>query len=67
MAELMTVKQVAQRLKYSSATIRRWIKERRLDHVKFSERGIRVPGESLEKFLEAGKRRIGSGEKLTDF
>jgi excisionase family DNA binding protein len=51
MTELMTVRQAAQRLEYSSATIRRWIKERKLDHVKFSERGIRIPREAIERLI----------------
>ena len=51
MTELMTVRQAAQRLEYSSATIRRWIKERKLDHVKFSERGIRIPREAIEHLI----------------
>ena len=54
MTELMTVRQAAQRLEYSSATIRRWIKERKLDHVKFSERGIRIPREAIERLMEMG-------------
>ncbi|MGO8881195.1 MAG: helix-turn-helix domain-containing protein [Desulfomonilaceae bacterium] len=56
MTELMTVKQAAQRLEYSSATIRRWIKERKLDHVKFSERGIRIPREAIERLMEIGRQ-----------
>ena len=39
MTKLMIFEQAAQQLKYSSATIRRWIKERKLDNIKFSERG----------------------------
>ena len=52
MNELLTVRQTAQRLKFSPATIRRWVKDRKLDHVKFNERGIRIPRESVDHLLK---------------
>ncbi len=56
MNDLLTIRKVAAELRYSPATVRRWIAEGKLDHVRFSQRGIRIPRESVDRLLESGRR-----------
>lgn len=53
MIQLMTVRKVSQSLGVSTATVRRLIKERRLDHVRFGRRIIRIPIESVDSLLNS--------------
>ena len=48
-----TVEQAADELNLSRATIRAWIAQRRLGHVRLG-RAIRIPADELRRVLEAG-------------
>ncbi len=48
-----TVEQAAEELNLSRATIRAWIAQRRLGHIRLG-RAIRVPVEEIRRILEAG-------------
>jgi excisionase family DNA binding protein len=48
-----TVEEAAQELNLSKATIRAWIAQRRLGHVRLG-RAIRVPADEIRRVLEAG-------------
>ncbi|MGH9348764.1 MAG: helix-turn-helix domain-containing protein [Vicinamibacterales bacterium] len=48
-----TVEQAAAELNLSKATIRAWIAQRRLGHVRLG-RAIRVPAEEIHRVLQAG-------------
>ena len=48
-----TVEQAANELNLSQATIRSWIAQRRLGHVRLG-RAIRIPAGELRRVLEAG-------------
>ena len=48
-----TVEQAAAELNLSRATIRAWIAQRRLGHVRLG-RAIRIPAEEVRRVLEAG-------------
>jgi excisionase family DNA binding protein len=48
-----TVEQAANELNLSRATIRAWIAQRRLGHIRLG-RAIRVPADELRRVLEAG-------------
>jgi excisionase family DNA binding protein len=48
-----TVEQAAEELNLSRATIRAWIAQRRLGHVRLG-RAIRIPPEEIRRVLEAG-------------
>ena len=48
-----TVEQAAEELNLSPATIRAWIAQRRLGHVRLG-RAIRIPAEEVRRLLEAG-------------
>lgn len=48
-----TVEQAALELNLSTATIRSWIAQRRLGHVRLG-RAIRIPAEEIRRVLEAG-------------
>ncbi|MBX6377718.1 MAG: helix-turn-helix domain-containing protein [Clostridia bacterium] len=58
MGELLTVQEVAERLKVSAKTVRRWIQEGRLSAVRAGSLW-RVREEALDAFLE---RNGGDGE-----
>ncbi len=49
--ELLTVKEVAARLKVNPQTVRRWIRSGRLPAVRVSARGYRVRAAELRRFL----------------
>lgn len=59
--ELLTVQQVASRLKLNPETVRRWLREGRLRGIRFGgSGGYRIPQSEVERFLaqrmeEAGK------------
>jgi len=48
-----TVDQAAAQLNLSRATIRAWIAQRRLGHVRLG-RAIRIPAQEIRRMLEAG-------------
>ena len=48
-----TVQQAAVELNLSRATIRAWIAQRRLGHVRLG-RAIRIPAEEIRRVLDAG-------------
>ena len=48
-----TVDQAAAELNLSGATIRAWIAQRRLGHVRLG-RAIRIPAQEIRRMLEAG-------------
>lgn len=54
MEELYTVKEVAERLKLSDRTIRRYIREGKLECVRFA-RSVRITSGQLDKFLKGGE------------
>ncbi len=55
--EYLTVQEVAEILKVHPATVKRWLREGRLEGVPLGDRaGWRVAREDLEKFLEAQKK-----------
>jgi excisionase family DNA binding protein len=56
MNELLSIREVASQLGYSGATIRRWISEGKINHVRFSSRGIRVPRGEVARLVEIGRR-----------
>ena len=53
--KLYTVEQVAEVLGVTTACIRRWVLERQIAFVK-DGRLVRIPGNELERVLEAGMR-----------
>ncbi|MDP9363134.1 MAG: helix-turn-helix domain-containing protein [Chloroflexota bacterium] len=60
--EYLTVSEVAERLKVTPLTVRRWIKSGELIGVQLGDRaGWRISEEDLEAFLEA--RRSGEGAR----
>lgn len=54
MNDLLTIREAAEELRYSPATIRRWISAGKLEHVRFSQRGVRVPRESVDRLWKTG-------------
>ena len=48
-----TVEQAAVELNLSKATIRAWIAQRRLGHIRLG-RAVRVPADEIRRVLEAG-------------
>jgi len=50
--ELLTVKQIAELLKVTPATIYRWLDSGKLPRVKFSRRAVRVRRDDLERFVK---------------
>ena len=48
-----TVEQAAEELNLSRATIRAWIAQRRLGHVRLG-RAVRIPAAEIQRMLEAG-------------
>jgi excisionase family DNA binding protein len=51
--EPRTVAQAAQELNLSRATIRAWIAQRRLGHIRLG-RAVRVPAQEIQRVLEVG-------------
>ncbi len=49
---LLTIEQVAVRLQVSSKSVRRYIKEGRLQVIRLSERKLRISEADLEKFID---------------
>ena len=47
----VTVKEAATVLAIKQSTLRKWISERRLSHVRLG-RAVRIPMESIEKFVQ---------------
>ena len=48
-----TVEQAAKELSLSKATIRAWIAQRRLGHVRLG-RAVRIPADEIRRLLETG-------------
>ena len=63
-ADLLTVEEIAERLRCHPQTIRRWIWSGKLDHVKVGGL-VRVPESALQKLIEQGAQRprVGDGKK----
>ena len=51
---LMTVPEVADRLRLKEGTVRKMISERRIDFVRPSSRSIRIPLEAVERIIATG-------------
>ena len=61
--QLLTIREVAQRLGLKESTIRKHILKRQIAYVKPSVRAVRIPIEELERILAAGIRpAISQGE-----
>ena len=61
--QLLTIREVAQRLGLKESTIRKYILKRQIAYVKPSVRAVRIPIEELERILAAGIRpAIPQGE-----
>ena len=57
MSELLTVRDIATRLRVTSETVRRWLRAGALRGIRLSDRaGWRVPAEELERFLSERAR-----------
>jgi excisionase family DNA binding protein len=54
--QLLTIREVAQRLGLKESTIRKYILKRQIAYVKPSVRAVRIPIEELERILTAGVR-----------
>ena len=54
---LLTVPEVAQRLRLKQSTVRKMIFERRIDTVRPSQRSVRIPEMAVKKLLEKGFRK----------
>lgn len=65
MDALLSVREVANGLGYSEATIRRWISEGKVNHIKFSTRGIRVPRDEIERLLGIGRQQAERSNRPT--
>ena len=52
--EFLTVEQVAERLKVSTWTVRRWLRDKEIEGFRMSDRaGWRISEESLARFVES--------------
>ena len=51
MANLATINEAADELSVKPVTVRKWVAERRLPHVRMG-RAIRIPREVLRRFVE---------------
>ena len=56
MSKLLTLKEVAERLRLHISTVREYVKEGKITGIKF-DRAWRVEEKDLEKFIKARKRR----------
>lgn len=52
MPKLLTVQEVAEYLRVSDQTVRRYIKEGRIKALKINRRDIRIPEEDAQAFME---------------
>lgn len=52
LSKLLTVQEVAESLRVTDQTVRRYIKEGRLKAVKLNRRDIRIPEEDAQDFME---------------
>ena len=60
---MLTVDQVAERLKVNEQTVRRWLREGQLEGVAFGGRtGWRISEADLQAFLDARRFAQGAGE-----
>lgn len=59
---LLTLREVAEAVKVSETTVRRWVRDGSLSAYKIGKRGqLRVKEEDLESFLEG--QRVGGGQQ----
>jgi excisionase family DNA binding protein len=54
---LLTLKQVSERLGISKVTLWRWIKDGKLSSVRLSQRTVYVRKEELERFIRESEKR----------
>jgi excisionase family DNA binding protein len=59
--DLLTVQEVAARLRLKESTIRRMIFERRIDVIRPSQRAVRIPESAIRKIIERGYRPAVEG------
>ena len=52
--KLLTVAEAADRLKLQPSTIRKWIFQRRLAHVRIGQRAVRIREADVEKLIREG-------------
>ena len=52
--QLLTVEEAAERLRFSSATVRRMLRDKELPGIKLGKREWRVPTKALEEYIERG-------------
>ena len=52
---MLTVNQVAEKLQVHQATVRGWIREGKLETIRFGGRNVRVEEKALETFLNASQ------------
>lgn len=52
--QLLTVKEVAQRLALREATIRAWLLARRIASVRVGRRAVRIPSSEIDRILTGG-------------
>jgi excisionase family DNA binding protein len=65
MKELLSVREVANELGYSGATIRRWIGEGKVNHIRIFSKGIRVHRDEIRRLLEIGRQPVGLSNQPT--
>jgi len=54
---LLTIPEVAQKLRLKESTVRKMIFERRIDTVRPSQRSVRIPEIAVKQILEQGFRK----------
>jgi excisionase family DNA binding protein len=52
--ELLTVPEVAERLKLKESTIRAWLLRRRLSRVRVGARAVRIPATEIDRIIAEG-------------
>ena len=61
--KLLTLREVAEAMKVSESTVRRWIRAGALTAYKVGQRGqLRVRDEDLERYLETQVVRVGASD-----
>lgn len=61
--ELLTVQEVAGRLKLNPETVRRWLRQGKLRALRFGgSGGYRVPGSEVQRLVTAGMEEQGKDE-----
>jgi excisionase family DNA binding protein len=52
--QLLTIRDAAARLTIKPSSLRRWILQRKIEHVKISPRAVRIPLGAVERILDEG-------------